>query len=236
LVCHGYKAAPKEIADLAQFINGCGSQVYGVRLKGHGTAPINMKDVSWQEWYDSLQRGYAALKNSCSKIVIIGFSTGGLLGLLSCANKKNISAIISINSALKLLDIRTRFVPGINIWNELLEKLHINKRRVEFIDDQPENPQINYSRNYLKAVEQLGRLMEECNANLKKISTPALVIQAKYDPVVNPESGKIIFGKIKSENKSLFEPNLSNHCIVSGNHKEDVFEVIKSFLAKLNLL
>ena len=236
LVCHGYKSAPKEIYDLAKFINGFGFRVYGPRLKGHGTAPINMKDVSWQEWYDSVQRGYAALRNCCSKVVIVGFSTGGLLGLLSCARKQNVAGIVSINSALKLLDIRTRFVPGINIWNEMLEKLNINKTKMEFVDDQPENPQINYSRNYLKAVEQLGKLMEECGENLKNISTPALVIQAKHDPVVNPTSGKIIFEKIKSENKFLFEPDLSNHCIVNGKNKGEIFDVVKTFFCKLNLL
>ena len=236
LVCHGYKSAPKEIYDLAKFINGFGFRVYGPRLKGHGTAPINMKDVSWQEWYDSVQRGYAALRNCCSKVVIVGFSTGGLLGLLSCARKQNVAGIVSINSALKLLDIRTRFVPGINIWNEMLEKLNINKTKIEFVDDQPENPQINYSRNYLKAVEQLGKLMEECGDNLKNISTPALVIQAKHDPVVNPTSGKIIFEKIKSENKFLFEPDLSNHSIINSKNKGEIFDVVKTFFCKLNLL
>ncbi len=236
LVCHGYKSAPREVNELAKFINGFGFRVYGVRLKGHGTSPINMKDVTWQEWYDSVQRGYAALRNSCSKVVIIGFSTGGLLSLLSCARKKEVGGIVSINSALKLLDIRTRFVPGINIWNEMLDRLHISKSKMEYVDDKPENPQINYSRNYLKAVEQLGKLMEECAENLEKISTPTLVIQAKKDPVVNPESGKIIFGKIKSENKFLFEPDFSNHCIVNGVTKEETFDVIKTFLYKLNLL
>ena len=236
LICHGYKSAPKEIKDLAQFVNGFGFQVYGVRLKGHGTAPINMKDLTWQDWYDSMQRGYAALKNCCSKVIIVGFSTGGLLGLLSCARKENICGIVAINSALKLLDIRTRFVPGINIWNEMLQKMKIEKSKMEFVDDQPENPHINYSRNYLKAVAQLENLMEVCDKNLSNISAPALIIQAKHDPIVNPVSGKIIFEKIKSEKKFLFEPNFSNHCIVNGSNKEEVFEAIKTFFCELNLL
>lgn len=241
LICHGYKSAPQEILSLSKFVNELGFEVYGVRLNGHGTAPINMRDLTWQDWYDSVQRGYAALKNSCSQVVIIGFSTGGLLSLLTCAKKikereKNICAVISINSALKLLDIRARFVPGINLWNDLLERLHINKSKMEFVDDIPENPHINYSRNYLKAVEQLGKLMEECEKNLEKITVPALVIQSKQDPVVSPVSGKMIFDKIRSKNKSLVEPNLANHCIVNCQNKEQVFEIIKTFLDKLNLL
>ncbi len=237
LLCHGYKSSPKEVESLGQFLNGFGFKVYAVRLKGHGTAPINMKDATWQDWYNSVQRGYAALRNSCSKIVIVGFSTGGLLGLLSCAEKsQHVHAVITINAALKLLDIKTKMVPGINMWNEMLQKLHIEKGKFEFVDDVPENPAINYGRNYLKGVEQLGHLMEECGNNLGKITTPALIIQAKKDPVVNPASGKMIYEKINSKNKILCELDLSNHVIVNGENKEEVFEAIRKFLNKINLL
>lgn len=238
LLCHGYKSSPKEVEALAEFLNGLGFKIYAVRLSGHGTAPINMKDVTWQDWYSSLQRGYAALNNICSKIIIIGFSTGGLLALLSCAKKKTdsrkkIGGIVAINAALKLQDIKTKMVPGINIWNEMLDKLNIDIGKLEYVDDEPENPKINYKRNYLIAVQQLGELMEECKKNLDKISAPTLVIQAKHDPVVNPSSGKLIYKNIKSKNKFLFEPNFSNHVIVNGKNKEEVFESVRDFLYQL---
>lgn len=236
LLCHGYKSAPREVAPLAEFINGFGFRVYAPRLRGHGTAPINLKDTTWEEWYYSMQRGYAALQNICTKIIIIGFSTGGLLGLLSCAKKnhpnKKISRVVSINAAIKLLDIKARMVPGINIWNEMLEKLHIKKGQYEYVDDVPENPQINYSRNYLKAVEQLKNLMEVCEKNLKEISVKALIIQADKDPIVNPISGKIIYDKIHSAEKFLSEVDFSNHVIINCDKKEEVFEVIKKFLIR----
>jgi esterase/lipase/1-acyl-sn-glycerol-3-phosphate acyltransferase len=240
VITHGYKSAPQEIESLAQFINGFGFKVYGVRLKGHGTAPINMKDVTWEDWYCSVQRGYAALENICSKIILIGFSTGGLLSLLSCARKnhasKKLFAVMSINSALKLRDLKARMVPGINIWNEMLEKLNIERGRLEYVDDVPENPQINYSRNYLKGVEQLGNLMNVCEKNLSKITTKALIIQGDKDPVVNPDSGKTIYDKIHSPEKYLAELNFSNHVIITAERKEEVFQVIRKFLAQLKLI
>lgn len=235
LISHGYKSAPKEVEELSQFLNPLGFKIYATRLKGHGTAPINLKDVSWEDWYYSLQRGYAALQNICSKIIIIGFSTGGLLGLLSCARKnsaKKLCGIVSINAALQLRDIKSHMVPGINVWNEMLEKLHIEKGKFEYVDDQPESPEINYSRNYLKAVEQLEKLMHICEKNLSKIFTEALIIQSDKDPVVNPISGKIIYEKIHSAKKTLSELNFSNHVIIKGNRKDEVFEVIRKFLIK----
>jgi len=236
MLVHGYKSAPKEVEALAKFLNGFGFKVYAVRLKGHGTAPRNLHDVTWQDWYDSTNRAYAALQNISSRIVMIGFSTGGLLSLLSAAKKaprsKKVAGIISINSALKLLDIKARMVPGINWWNEMLDKLHIEKGHLEYIDDVPENPQINYSRNYIHGVNELEKLMEVCEDNLGKILAPSLIIQGKKDPVVNPISGKLIYDKIHSKEKQLAEVDFSNHVIINSERKEEIFEIIKNFLFK----
>lgn len=240
LLVHGYKSAPKETEALAKFLNGFGLKVYSVRLRGHGTSPSDLKDVTWQEWYDSVQRGYAALQNISSKIIVIGFSTGGLLGLLSCSKKKDytkkICGIVSINAAIKLADIKACMVPGINLWNEMLDKFNLDKGKFEFIDDVPENPNINYSRNYIKAVNELEKLMAICEDNLQDVVIPALVIQADSDPVVDPKSGKIIYKKIHSKQKLLVEPNLSNHSIINSEGKEEIFEMIGEFLAKIKII
>lgn len=170
---------------------------------------------------------------------MIGFSTGGLLSLVASIRKKNnnhLAALITINAALKLRDMKVAIVPGINIWNEMLEKLHIDKGKLEYVDDKPENPDINYSRNYLKGVEQLENLMQFCEKNLEKVSTKSLIIQGNQDSVVDPISAKMIYEKINSKEKFLSELDFANHVIINGERKEEVFEVIKDFLRKINLL
>jgi len=239
ILVHGYKSAPKEMQDLANFFNDNQISTYNVRLKGHGTAPINLQNCEWIDWYQSLQRGYCALSNKFENLVIIGFSTGGLLSLVS-ASQKNIKksklkAVISINSALKLLDIKAKMVPGINLWNELLQKFNIEAGQFQYIDDMPENPHINYSRNYLKGVYELEKLMNICKDNLYKIIQPTLVIQGKGDPVVNPISGKLIYDMINSNNKKLTLLDFNNHIIVNSENKLIVFEEIMDFLKKIML-
>ena len=237
LLCHGYKSCPKEVEALAKYLNGFGLKVYAVRLKGHATAPVNMKYISWCDWYDSLQRGYAILNNICSRVVIVGFSTGGLLALLSAANKnKEIAGLVSINAALKLNDIRAKFVPTINIFNDILVALKIDKGKFEYIDGATENTDLNYKRNYFHGVEELGKLMKKCEQSLENITVPTLVIQADKDPVINPISGKMIFDKIATKKKILIEPRFSNHIIINSLGKEEIFEDIKQFLCKINLI
>ena len=239
VLVHGYKSAPKEVEDLAKFLNSHGIMTYSVRLQGHGTAPIDMKNYSWFDWYESVQRGYCALSNICSKVAVVGFSTGGLLSLLSASQKKSynkLAGVVSINSALKLRDIKSKMIPGINLWNELLEKFNLEKGRMEFIEDVPENPHINYSRNYIKGVYELEKLMILCDDNLHKITCPTLVIQSNKDPVVNPISGKIIFDKIHSTAKKLIEVDFENHVIITAKNKETVFQEIINFFNQQKII
>lgn len=239
ILVHGYKSAPAEMQDLANFLNNNQISTYNVRLKGHGTSPINLQDCEWMDWYQSLQRGYCALSNKFENLIIVGFSTGGLLSLLSASQKNvkksKLKAVVSINSAIKLLDIKAKMVPGINLWNELLHKFNIEVGKFQYVDDKPENPHINYSRNYLKGVYELEKLMNICKDNLYKIIQPTLIIQAKQDPVVNPTSGKIIYDAISSNNKKLTLMDFNNHVIVNCENKSLVFEEIIDFLKKIML-
>jgi len=232
VLVHGYKSAPQEVENLANFLSGYGIKVYAVRLRGHGTSPIDLKNYLWSDWYNSLQRGYCALANICSNIAIVGFSTGGLLTLLSASQKNNLSklvGVVSINSALKLRDIKAKMVPGINLWNELLDKFKLEKGHLEFIDDEPENPHINYARNYIKGVYELEKLMTICADNLYKINLPTLVIQGTNDPVINPKSGELIYNKIKSPNKKFVEFEADNHVIITSLKRDLVFQEIMNF-------
>jgi len=226
VLSHGYKSSPREVYELAQYLNKAGYTIYAPRLKGHGTNPINLKYTQWQDWHTSYNKAYAYLRNKCDKVVVAGFSTGGLLSILNAANNR-VDGLICINAALKLNDIKVKLVPAVNFWNELVGKIS-DKITKEYIDDTPEYPDTNYSRNYLKGVYELGKLMEISDDRLADISVPSLIIQAKNDPVVNPKSGSIIYDKIKSADKKLIEPDLDNHVIIRNN--DMVYKDIKEFL------
>ena len=180
-------------------------------------------------------RGVVALDQICEKVIFAGFSTGGLLSLYAAAKHPNIcQGVISINAALKLQDIRFRFVKMVNFWNEVSGKLRGYGIK-DYIEDTPENPEINYSRNYIKGVNELGKLMKKVKEALAEVHLPCLIIQAKKDPIVKPASGNMVYSQIHSRNKLLLEPDLSNHVIVRGeNVQVQVFEPIDSFIDNLS--
>jgi esterase/lipase/1-acyl-sn-glycerol-3-phosphate acyltransferase len=234
LLCHGYGASPREVKYLAEFLHDKGFKIYAPRLKGHATAPENIKYVTWQDWYESIISGFNILDNCCEKIIPIGFSTGALLSILLSSKKVNnpkITALIAISAALKLKDIKSILVPGVNIWNDILDKFKIEKGKLEYVVNNSENPKINYKHNYLKGVAELGELMGEVRKNLKKITIPTLVIHADNDPIVDYKSSEIIYDKIISENKNLVKIKANKHVIITNSKfRNEVFSEIDKFL------
>lgn len=231
ILVHGYMAAPEEIRPLADYLYRHGYSVYGVRLRGHGTAPEDLATRTWEKWYDSVGRAYIIIKNAMKSFSIVGFSTGGDLALLQAANKPGrFKAVVSINAPLNLQHISSKFASVIVAWNTVLTKFHLQKGKMEFVSNEPQNRHINYFRNPVSGVRQLEKLMHRVEKRLKDISDPVLVVQATEDPVVHPGSGREIYEKLGSEKKSFVSIQAGHHGILWKEEAEEVQRKVLDFL------
>jgi len=232
VLSHGYKSSPSEIKELAYYLFEKGINVYGVRLQGHGTVSEDLRDSSWEGWYDSFNRGFAAMRQVSKKLFVAGFSTGGLLAILATARKLNkVDGLIVINAALELQDIRVNYVvPTLNRLNDFLSLFNAD---LEYVESEAEFPAFNYTRTYIKSLDQLRLLMEECQDTLSLITVPTLILQANQDPVVKPESAEKILEKISSDDKTLQSFEFTRHVIVLGEGREEVFSSVYTFINRL---
>jgi esterase/lipase len=234
ILVHGYMAAPEEIRPLADYLYKKSYNVYGVRLRGHGTAPEDLAGRSWQKWYDSVSRAYIIMKNSMKSFAIGGFSTGAGIALLQASNKPGrFAGVISINAPLKLQDISSRFSSVVVAWNKLLSKINASKGKRDFITNDPENPHINYLRNPVSRINELEKLMNLVEERLKYIKDPTLVIQGSEDPVVNPVSGREILEKLGTPKKELIRIDANHHGILRGKEAQQVNAKVLEFLKSI---
>ncbi|MGB5219253.1 MAG: alpha/beta fold hydrolase [Smithella sp.] len=235
ILVHGYMAAPEEIRPLADYLHQNGYNVYGVRLRGHGTAPEDLASRNWEKWYDSASRAYIIMKNSVKTFSIAGFSMGGGIALLQAANKPGrFAGVISINAPMKLKNIASKFSSFVVAWNTLLTKIHVDKLKMEFVENKPENPEINYLRNPVRGAYELDKLMRFVENHLKKVVDPALVVQASGDPVVDAVSGQEIFDKLGSQEKQLLRVDANHHGILRGKTADEVKKKVLEFLDKID--
>jgi esterase/lipase len=78
VLCHGYLSLPAQMNNLAVHLHKLGMNVYVVRLKGHGTVPSDISKVTMEDWRRSFDRAYAVMSAYCRKVVVGGFSLGGI--------------------------------------------------------------------------------------------------------------------------------------------------------------
>jgi esterase/lipase len=233
VLLHGYMAAPLEVKNLATYLGRKGYWVYVPRLKGHGTSPEDLAQVTYQDWVNSVDEGYAIIANICRRVVAGGFSTGAALALDLSARVKQVAGVFAVSTPLRLQYFSSHFAPAMDMWNRLMEKVRLEEAKKEFVENNPENPHINYLRNPVAGVRELERLMDVVEPELSGINVPALVVQSAEDPVVDPRGSERIFKLIGSQDKQYVLFNFDRHGILLGDGSERVHRAIADFMDNL---
>ncbi len=232
ILVHGYMAAPLEVKSLAQYLARLGYWVYVPRLKGHGTAPEDLARSTYQQWIDSVDRGYAIMANICRRVVVGGFSTGAGLAL-ELASRVDLAGVFAVSTPLRLQYFASRFAPAVDMWNRIMKKVRLEEAQKEFVENTPENPHINYLRNPISGVRELERLMDFLEPKLNQILVPTLVVQSANDPVVDPRGSERIFKLIGAVDKQYVLFNFDRHGILLGDGSERVHRTIGDFIEHL---
>ena len=233
VLVHGYMASPLEVKELAMYLAHQGLWVYAPRVKGHGTSPVDLAETTYQQWQESVDVAFAAMRNLCKRVVIGGFSNGAGLALDLAARVDDIAGVVAICPPLRLQDFSSKFVPAVGAWNRLMERVRLDDAKMEFVDNHPENPHINYLQNPISGIRELERLMDAIEPKLSDIHLPALVIQAQGDPVVNPKGSFKVFQALASEDKSYIVFNFDRHGIIRGEGAGRVHRAVWEFIQRL---
>lgn len=235
LLIHGYMAAPLEVKAIAEHLGEVGYRVYAPRLQGHGTSPDDLAACSYMQWVESVEEGYALLSYTCKHVIAGGFSTGAGLALDLCSRVQDLAGVFAISPPMKLQDFSSKFVPAVNFWNKLMNRVSFKGAQKEFVENKPENPHINYFRNPVSGLMELDRLMDALEPKLADIQVPALVVQSHEDPVVNPKGAIRIFEKLGSQDKEYLMVNFGRHGIINGDNAGRVYRAVEDFIKKLEI-
>jgi esterase/lipase/1-acyl-sn-glycerol-3-phosphate acyltransferase len=232
LLCHGYMAAPLEVKQLALYLGSLGFWVYVPRLKGHGSSPEDLAIHSYQDWVESVDQGYAIISNICRQVVAGGFSTGAGLALDLAVRVSDVAGVFAVAAPLRLKDFSSKFASAVDMWNRLMARANRPGAKMEFVENKPENPHINYRRNPVSGVREIERLMDNLEPKLPDLKIPALIIQSRGDPVVDPKGSRKIFDLLGTDDKEYHLFNFERHGILLGNGSRRVHRAIGEFISR----
>ncbi|CAD7851272.1 MAG: putative membrane protein [Olavius algarvensis Gamma 3 endosymbiont] len=218
LLIHGFLSSPAELRSLGERLHAAGFHVLGVRLKGHGTSPWDLRSRSWRDWAASVERGYDILKAYSQSVHLIGFSTGGLLALNHAASFPNrrTKSVISVSAPVHFRNKNMIFVPLLHHANRLVSWV-TSEGLVPFRPNEPENPEVNYQHIPIRALYQLQQLIEHLTEDSVDIHANVHLFQGDRDPVVDPQSVTTLEKLIKAETKTVTMIDSDQHGIVYRN-------------------
>jgi carboxylesterase len=158
--------------------------VYTVLLSGHGGTKKDLRRSSYADWVGSVGDAVETLRKEYKRIVLIGFSMGGLL-CLHFAHLPEIQRLILINTPIYFWNLKV-------IFKDVFAGLRHG--RFEKI--------LYYKKSLLGSSVKTGadflRLLSKSKKLLGGISKPALVIQCMNDETVRPKSARYIGDRLRA--------------------------------------
>jgi carboxylesterase len=195
VLCHGFTGMPGSMRPWAQALADAGHTVRVPLLPGHGTRWQDANLVTWEDWYDELERAVDEVRAACTQTFVMGLSMGGTLVMrLAEQRGDDIAGVVVVNGSLfttrkdaKLLPLLRRVVPSLPPVGNDIKKPGVTEPA--------------YDRLPVKAAWQLSRLWALTNAGLGRITQPLLVMTSRDDHVVEPANSERLMSTAGSADK-----------------------------------
>jgi esterase/lipase/1-acyl-sn-glycerol-3-phosphate acyltransferase len=223
LLVHGFLASPAEVRTFGDKLVAAGFTVLGPRLKGHGTSPWDLRERSWQDWFDSVVQGLDILRGLCERVCVVGFSTGGALGMVLAARRlDHVEGVACVAAPVKFRNRNMRFVPLMHGANRIVRWLSKYEGLMPFRPNESEHPHINYRNMPIRGLYELTLLVAQMKAELERVSCPVCIVQSTGDRVVDPSSATIAYDLVQSQYKEIHWVESERHGIlnedIGGTH------------------
>jgi len=230
LLVHGWSSTAYEVRRLGKYLNENGYTVYGLMLKGHGTVPKDLEDVTAQDWIDDVERGYSKLKETCGQVYVAGTSIGASIALILAEQEKEMAGII-----LMATPYRLRFERMGVFFVKLALFFNRKQYRTKFYPptfgaSDSVTRLISYQQYPVASVLEVFKLVQGARKNLASISQPCLLLQSTHDHMVSKDSMEKIYAKISSKIKKKIYIHKAYHTFIPDIKNEHVFRDILNFL------
>jgi carboxylesterase len=219
LVIHGFAGNLDEIEPLNKYLSTKSIITMCPVMKGHMGQRRDLAFVKYTEWIKSAEASLLELSSQCKRVVIIGFSMGGLIAV-NLAVKYNVDGIVTLNTPIYHWNIK---IIGKNIVKDIKTKDYKNI-----------NYYIRSAINIpISALINFKMLLIRTKPLLKHIQCPMFIAQGLLDDTVHKKSADYIYNSLSSEVKYIKYYENTDHLICHSTENTDVFKDIESFLKKV---
>jgi carboxylesterase len=162
-------------------------------LRGHGAgSPEALRGVVWRDWVSDAEAALDDLGKDAEKVIVVGYSMGGLVALNLAADHRNV--VDSIILAATAIEMATPFAADHPLHPLLPLVAHLRARQP--MPSHAGTDSVYFPWAPASAYAELLEFAEATRRRLPEVYVPALILQGRKDSVVAPQSADIIFDGI----------------------------------------
>jgi carboxylesterase len=210
-----------------------GLRVDAMTLPGHEKPQGVMPVSRWEDWAAAIEQAHTTLAAEGLPVCLIGFSTGGTLGLF-LARKLAVAKLVLLAPFLAIRHTWKLPAPAKIVVGALANVYPDLPRRAPPVRDPKMRAYVRTIPSYqtfnMRATSSALELIEKVKPLVPQIESPTLILQGRRDSVVEPLASIWLLEQLGSVTKSLGWLDHSDHLLALDYDRQQVITHVKQFL------
>ena len=227
LLLHGFTGSSADVRILGRFLEKHGYTSLAPHYKGHGVPPEELIVSNPEEWWQDVKNGYTQLNEAgYEEIAVAGLSLGGVFSL-KLATSHPVKGVVTMCSPMTMRTTDIMFEGVLEYAKQYKKQQGKNEQEIELEIEA-------IKQKGMASLPELQQLIYDVRETIDLLYAPILVIQARNDKVINPDSANIIYDTVESIDKKISWYEHSGHVITLDKEKDQLHEEVLTFLNSLD--
>jgi carboxylesterase len=235
LLVHGLTGTPYEMRYLGTEIAARGIRALGVKLAGHAGSPEELGASGYENWYESVVRGFERLRAFRDPVVVVGLSMGAVLSARLAADQGGeITGLVMLAPAFFLTSgawILARILRHLGHWPHRFYLQNTDGSDIHDAEARRVHPTMTLMP--LSAPMNLYDLSAVVRPMLGRIRQPTLTIHSKQDHTIPFSTLRWVVDHLGSGDNRTVELNESYHVITVDIDKQRVAAEVIQFIDRV---
>lgn len=224
LFLHGFTGGMFEVRPFIQYVEERTDWITSVPILPGHDFPIDLSKVTAENWMMEAELALNRLRKECDRILIVGFSMGGIIALYLALRYK-IEKLVLLSAAAKYISPRILLADAAVLVAESVTKSFPPNTFYHLYDYKLRNTPLHAAKEFLRVVNMV-------KPYYGKITTPVCIVQGKKDGIVPFSTAGHLLRSLGSQQKQLIVSENGKHHICYSDDHQVWFPKVYEFMKK----
>lgn len=233
VLLHGFTANPAGVNPIARPLNDAGYAVQVVRFPGHGSTVNDFRRTRYDDWKAAAVAAVDAAAATADKVVVVGHSMGGTIGLDIASSRDDVAGLAVINPLIEQRpDPLAKAAPALQWVIPLIPRDLAGLPTSDIA--RPDVEESAYGVVPAKASVSLLKQLPRIRSQLVELTIPLLVITSPQDHTVDPHNSDTLVELVGSGDVTRVTCERSYHVPQIDWDADLVIDSVLGFVEKVH--